>query len=39
MDHVASDHHSGYIAEDGQPKLPPGMREHLLKDLDQGFDF
>jgi hypothetical protein len=36
---VASDTLLGYIADKGQPKLPPGMREHLLKDLDQGFDF
>jgi hypothetical protein len=30
---------AGYIVEDGHPKIPPGMKEHLLKDLDKGFDF
>lgn len=29
----------GYIAEAGEPKLPPGMREHLYEDLNQSFDF
>jgi len=28
-----------YIAEDGEPKLPPGMREHLHEDLNKSFDF
>ncbi|KZV83338.1 DUF431-domain-containing protein [Exidia glandulosa HHB12029] len=28
-----------YIVRDGGPLLPPGMREHLKKDLDRGFDF
>ncbi|KAI0078031.1 DUF431-domain-containing protein [Panus rudis PR-1116 ss-1] len=28
-----------YIVEDGQPKLPPGMREHLQEDLNKSFDF
>jgi hypothetical protein len=28
----------GYIAKNGEPTLPPGMRAHLLKDLDKGFD-
>ena len=29
----------GYIAENGEPKLPLGMREHLHEDLDKSFDF
>lgn len=30
----------GYIADkDGEPLLPPGMREHLYEDLNQSFDF
>ena len=29
----------GYIAKQGEPVLPPGMRELLHKDLDRGFDF
>ncbi|EPT01990.1 hypothetical protein FOMPIDRAFT_1023025 [Fomitopsis schrenkii] len=28
-----------YIAENGKPKLPPGMREHLHEDLNKSFDF
>ncbi|RPD61719.1 DUF431-domain-containing protein [Lentinus tigrinus ALCF2SS1-7] len=28
-----------YIAKDGEPILPPGMREHLKSDLDKSFDF
>lgn len=28
-----------YIAVNGNPVLPPGMRELLHKDLDRGFDF
>ncbi|TFY63846.1 hypothetical protein EVJ58_g3002 [Rhodofomes roseus] len=28
-----------YIAENGEPKLPPGMREHLHEDLNKSFDF
>ncbi|GJE93304.1 SAM-dependent RNA methyltransferase [Phanerochaete sordida] len=28
-----------YIVKDGQPILPPGMREHLHEDLNQSFDF
>jgi len=28
-----------YIVSDGQPLLPPGMRELLQKDLDQEFEF
>lgn len=28
-----------YIVRNGQPVLPVGMREHLQKDLDRGFDF
>ncbi|OCH94637.1 DUF431-domain-containing protein [Obba rivulosa] len=27
-----------YIAENSEPKLPPGMREHLHKDLNRSFD-
>ncbi|KZT63521.1 DUF431-domain-containing protein [Daedalea quercina L-15889] len=28
-----------YIIENGEPKLPPGMREHLHEDLNKSFDF
>ncbi|KAH7106871.1 DUF431-domain-containing protein [Auriculariales sp. MPI-PUGE-AT-0066] len=28
-----------YIVRDDKPLLPPGMKEHLKKDLDRGFDF
>ncbi|KAE9405581.1 DUF431-domain-containing protein [Gymnopus androsaceus JB14] len=28
-----------YIAENGQPLLPPGMRELLFEDMNKGFDF
>ncbi|KAK7442025.1 hypothetical protein VKT23_016302 [Stygiomarasmius scandens] len=28
-----------YIVENGQPLLPPGMRELLYEDLNKGFDF
>jgi len=28
-----------YIVQDGQPLMPPGMRELLYEDLDKGFDF
>ncbi|CCL99069.1 uncharacterized protein FIBRA_01081 [Fibroporia radiculosa] len=28
-----------YIAEGQQPKLPPGMREHLHEDLNKSFEF
>ncbi|KAF8337038.1 DUF431-domain-containing protein [Cantharellus anzutake] len=28
-----------YIKINGEPLMPPGMREHLHKDLDQAFDF
>lgn len=30
---------AGYVVKDGQPILPPGMRKHLLEDLDKSFDF
>ena len=30
---------TGYIVKNGEPLLPPGMRELLYKDLDRGFDF
>ena len=32
-------HSLGYIAKDGEPILPPGMRDHLKEDLDKSFDF
>ncbi|EJU01440.1 DUF431-domain-containing protein [Dacryopinax primogenitus] len=28
-----------YVAKDGQPVMPPGMKELLYEDLDKGFDF
>ncbi|THG96627.1 hypothetical protein EW026_g5244 [Hermanssonia centrifuga] len=28
-----------YIADGDQPRLPPGMREHLHQDLNQSFEF
>lgn len=28
-----------YIAENGQPLLPPGMRELLFEDMNKGFEF
>ncbi|KIP07089.1 hypothetical protein PHLGIDRAFT_432751 [Phlebiopsis gigantea 11061_1 CR5-6] len=28
-----------YVVKDGNPILPPGMREHLREDLNQSFDF
>ncbi|TFK86728.1 DUF431-domain-containing protein [Polyporus arcularius HHB13444] len=28
-----------YITKDGEPILPPGMREHLKEDLNKSFDF
>lgn len=28
-----------YVVKDGQPILPPGMREHLHADLNQSFEF
>ncbi|KAH9947773.1 DUF431-domain-containing protein [Amylocystis lapponica] len=28
-----------YIADGKEPKLPPGMRQHLHEDLDKSFDF
>jgi len=28
-----------YISRDGEPILPPGMREHLHEDLNKSFDF
>ncbi|KAF5325451.1 hypothetical protein D9619_009971 [Psilocybe cf. subviscida] len=28
-----------YIAEGGEPKLPPGMKKHLHEDMNKGFDF
>lgn len=28
-----------YITQNGEPKLPPGMKEHLHEDLDKGFEF
>jgi len=28
-----------YIADNGEPKLPPGMRELLHEDLNKSFDF
>jgi len=28
-----------YIRKDGEPLLPPGMREHLLEDLNKSFEF
>ncbi|OBZ76323.1 Protein arginine N-methyltransferase SFM1 [Grifola frondosa] len=28
-----------YIADGKEPKIPPGMREHLYEDLNQSFDF
>ena len=31
--------YEGYIAKNGEPILPPGMREHLKDDLDKSFDF
>lgn len=30
---------SGYISANGEPRLPPGMREHLYDDLNKSFDF
>jgi Predicted SAM-dependent RNA methyltransferase len=28
----------GYIARDGEPVLPVGMKQHLYDDLNRGFD-
>lgn len=28
----------GYILENGQPKLPPGMKQLLQDDLNKGFE-
>ena len=30
---------TGYVTKDGEPIMPPGMREHLKDDLDKSFDF
>jgi hypothetical protein len=36
---ATSDKESGYIVENGQPRLPPGMRELLHEDLNKSFEF
>jgi hypothetical protein len=30
----------GYVSDsDGQPILPPGMKDHMYEDLNRSFDF
>ncbi|KAJ3800974.1 SAM-dependent RNA methyltransferase [Lentinula aff. detonsa] len=36
---IVSNRQSEYIAENGEPLLPPGMRELLFEDMNKGFEF